>query len=438
MQSYSEIRKGEDISKTWARFKTNDLTIMSNNSGASFPVLNTEIGMFCYRSDEKKLYTLTGFNDYSGEPEWELALDFNTNISGTVVDRGEVASKFDFDNYVQSGIYKIYLTDSDWGDTSHRPNYVDPVSSNVTYANDNGLLSVFNSDDSVYQVYADVENGDIYTRVRDDDSQWSNWERSWTERNLTKVSQLLNDSKYISGINANDVVKALGYTPLNSAKVNTTGGSPVWDNTSIVVDGSGIVDIGRYIRFHPSTASTTVTVTLDGGASGQNLALYKTSASTSSPANFLCYGDVTAFSDERLKTDIKVIENAVNKVRQLRGVTFKRKDLPKKSPRQTGIIAQDLKKVLPEAVRSVPKVEKVGVTPDEYLTVAYGNVIGLLVEAIKEQQTMIEKIAKAVGVELVEKPKKTVKKKPAAKVEPEPAKAEKPKTKATRTRKRAE
>lgn len=433
MQNYSDIRKGEDISKTWARFKTNDLTIMSNSSGTSFPVLTTEIGMFCFRTDENKVYMLTGIDTYSGEPVWELAVDFNTTIGETVVDRGEISSRFDFDDYAKSGVYKVYLTDSDWGDTTHRPSYTDPVTSNTTYANDNGLLAVFTSEDSTYQIYADVETGDTYTRVKDDDGKWSEWERNWTERNLTKVSQLINDAKYISGINANDVVNALGYTPLNAAKVNTTGGSPVWENTSIVVDQSGTIDIGRYIKFHPTTASQTVTVTLDGGASGQNLSLYKTSASTSSPANLLCYGDVTAFSDERLKTDIEIIGNAVSKVRQLRGVTFKRKDLPKSAPRQTGIIAQDLNKVLPEAVRSVPKVEKAGETPGEYLTVAYGNVIGLLIEAIKEQQIMIEKLARVTGVELAEKPKKVVKKKPAVKVETKVAKP-----KVTRTRKKVE
>jgi len=54
------------------------------------------------------------------------------------------------------------------------------------------------------------------------------------------------------------------------------------------------------------------------------------------------------FSDKRLKTDIKKIEDAVNKVKQLNGYTFERNDIETKT--QTGVIAQEVKEVLPEAV----------------------------------------------------------------------------------------
>lgn len=87
-------------------------------------------------------------------------------------------------------------------------------------------------------------------------------------------------------------------------------------------------------------------------------------------------GNVTAYSDIRLKENIAVIQNPVYKVQQLRGVTYTRKDSGEK---QTGLIAQELQAVLPEAV-----------VAGEYLSVAYGNVVGLLVEAIKEQQKTID------------------------------------------------
>lgn len=83
-------------------------------------------------------------------------------------------------------------------------------------------------------------------------------------------------------------------------------------------------------------------------------------------------GNVSAYSDERLKSDIQLIGDALVKVMQLRGVTFVRTDVAG-SPRQTGVIAQDVLRVLPEAVSG-----------DETLAVAYGNMVGLLVEAIKE------------------------------------------------------
>lgn len=94
--------------------------------------------------------------------------------------------------------------------------------------------------------------------------------------------------------------------------------------------------------------------------------------------NFTATANVTAFSDERLKENIQVIPNALDKVMQLDGVTFTRK---KDGSVGTGVVAQQLQKVLPEAVLA---------DKDGMLSVAYGNTVGLLIEAMKEQQRQIE------------------------------------------------
>jgi len=91
-------------------------------------------------------------------------------------------------------------------------------------------------------------------------------------------------------------------------------------------------------------------------------------------------GDVTAFSDITLKEDVEVIPDALNKVSQIRGVTFTRKDLEDKS-RKSGVIAQEVEKVLPEVVTT---------TEDGTKTVAYGNLVGLLIESIKELKAEVE------------------------------------------------
>jgi hypothetical protein len=88
-------------------------------------------------------------------------------------------------------------------------------------------------------------------------------------------------------------------------------------------------------------------------------------------------GNVTAYSDERLKSNIKTIEGAVDTVKALRGVTFEKDGKP-----NLGVIAQEVQKVLPEVVQE----------GEEYLSVAYGNMVGLLIEAIKEQQTQIDEL----------------------------------------------
>ena len=98
-----------------------------------------------------------------------------------------------------------------------------------------------------------------------------------------------------------------------------------------------------------------------------------------SSGNVTATGNVTAYSDIRLKSDIEPITNALDKVSQINGVTFTRVD---SGERQVGVIAQDVEKVLPEAVRD----------GEEYKSVAYGNMVGLLVEAVKELTARVEEL----------------------------------------------
>jgi len=95
-------------------------------------------------------------------------------------------------------------------------------------------------------------------------------------------------------------------------------------------------------------------------------------------------GNVTAYSDIRLKDDIELIEGAVTKCMTLQGVTFRMKG---HSERSTGLIAQEVRRVLPEAVTE---------TEDGVLTLAYGNMAGLFVEAIKELQDQISELKREV------------------------------------------
>lgn len=99
-------------------------------------------------------------------------------------------------------------------------------------------------------------------------------------------------------------------------------------------------------------------------------------------------GDVTAFgdaSDINLKENIKPIENALDKVCTLRGVTFNYIHNP--DERLPGLIAQDLLKVLPEAVYTTPPTPG---TEDASLAVRYGQTVALLVEAIKELKAELD------------------------------------------------
>jgi hypothetical protein len=92
-------------------------------------------------------------------------------------------------------------------------------------------------------------------------------------------------------------------------------------------------------------------------------------------------GDVTAFSDQRLKTDIRIISNALDRVTQLQGVTFRRTDL-NDNQRYTGLIAQQVQAVIPEAVHE----------QNGYLSIAYGNLVGLLIESIKVLNSRLDQL----------------------------------------------
>jgi hypothetical protein len=96
--------------------------------------------------------------------------------------------------------------------------------------------------------------------------------------------------------------------------------------------------------------------------------------------NLTMLNNVTAYSDARLKKDIVKIDNAIDKVQQLNGYTYTRTDT---GSRQAGVIAQEVMKVLPEVVMG---------SEETNYSVAYGNMVGLLIEAIKEQQEHINRL----------------------------------------------
>lgn len=108
-------------------------------------------------------------------------------------------------------------------------------------------------------------------------------------------------------------------------------------------------------------------------------------------SNATVTGTVTAASfvyssDRNLKTNIKPIENALDKVGQLQGVSFNWKQ---GNGAEIGFIAQDVEKVLPELVVT---------NPDTGLkAVKYGNIVPVLVEAIKAQQQEIEELKALVN-----------------------------------------
>lgn len=105
-----------------------------------------------------------------------------------------------------------------------------------------------------------------------------------------------------------------------------------------------------------------------------------TSAGVTVTGALTATGDVTAFSDARLKENVETIDNALEKVCGLRGVSYE-----KDGKKGIGVIAQEVEEVIPEVVGTHDD-------KDATRTVAYGNMVGVLIEAIKEQQQQIEEL----------------------------------------------
>ena len=100
-------------------------------------------------------------------------------------------------------------------------------------------------------------------------------------------------------------------------------------------------------------------------------------------------GDITAFSDIRIKSEVERIEGGLEKVSKINGYTY-----IQNNRRSTGCVAQEVMNVLPEAVLEVYN----GKVEETLYTLAYGNLAGLFVEAIKELKGELDALKKKVGV----------------------------------------
>jgi hypothetical protein len=142
-------------------------------------------------------------------------------------------------------------------------------------------------------------------------------------------------------------------------------------------------------------------------ASGTRMDFYVNGAITGAFRNdgspeLHCDGDIIAYSatisDARLKEDVETIENASEKVSQLRGVEYTWKKGSRKGQREMGLIAQEVEEVVPSIVREKKLVLVDGLDDSSasYKTVDYEKLIALLIESNKEQQDIIAQLEERV------------------------------------------
>ena len=208
---------------------------------------------------------------------------------------------------------------------------------------------------------------------------------------------------------ANKTVTFSGGTGIGITGTTITNTAP--DQTVSIASGTGITTSGTYPNFTVTNSAPDQTVSLTGAGglvvsgSYPNFTLTQAAAaaptagngiSVSAPAviamtgsftgSFTATGDIVAFSDVALKSDINPITAALEKVSQIGGYTYLKDGDDQK---RTGVLAQEIQKVLPEAVHT---------SEDGILGVAYGNLTGLLIEAVKELNAKVKDLESKLGV----------------------------------------
>ena len=148
------------------------------------------------------------------------------------------------------------------------------------------------------------------------------------------------------------------------------GGDPTSGELAIHMHGTGSTK--GYVGFN--TNLPTQQIDVNGNARFRSIG----SAASSGALHYAADGTLTmTVSDERLKTNITTLTGALDKVNQLRGVTYNWTENPTGDTR-IGFIAQEVNAIVPELTFTNPN------SPENYMGVHYDNVTALLVEAVKE------------------------------------------------------
>jgi hypothetical protein len=188
----------------------------------------------------------------------------------------------------------------------------------------------------------------------------------------TNNNQLSNGNGYITSFTNTTYSAGTGLSLSGTTFNNTI------TNNNQLTNGNGYITSFTNTTYSAGTgmslSGTTFNCNID---SPSEVGLGNLSSSGNSlSGSFTASGNITAFSSRKLKSDIKTIDNALDKVSQMRGVTFY-----KDGELSSGVIAEEFEQVAPELVLD-----------GEYKSVAYGNTVGYLIEAIKELKNKIEEL----------------------------------------------
>ena len=205
------------------------------------------------------------------------------------------------------------------------------------------------------------------------------------------------------GINTNSPSSSLhvvatesAISPLTVQNTNTSGYAQIIYSTgsattwNVGVGGSGVGTLASKFFWYNGGTKMVLTTTGRLGVGNDSPSYPVDVNGQVSGISIYASNDIQAFSDIRVKGEIKNVKDAINKINQINGVTFIRLDAePDNKHRHAGVIAQEVEKVFPEVVHTD---FKTGLK-----SVAYGNLSALLIEAIKELNIKIENLEKIIN-----------------------------------------
>lgn len=171
------------------------------------------------------------------------------------------------------------------------------------------------------------------------------------------------NANFSEGFNVTGILTATQFNGTFDGTFSGDGSALTGTGSTVFIDNSTDQD------FFPLFTATTSGTILSSGISTSKLT-YNPSSGEMTAVNF------NSTSDENLKTNVHTVENALDIVEKLRGVSFDWKENNKSS---YGVIAQELEKVLPELV-----------TGTDQKSVNYNGIIGVLIEAIKELSNKVK------------------------------------------------
>jgi hypothetical protein len=184
------------------------------------------------------------------------------------------------------------------------------------------------------------------------------------------------------GGGANVVIPRGGSTIIFSDGTNIYAATGAGVNGQVIYNSAGVLTGSTNLTFNGTTLTANALSVQNNMTAGGNVTAtgnVSSSANITAGGDITATGNVTAYSDASLKADVKTITDALETVLKLRGVSY---TMINSGEAGIGVIAQETREVLPQVVKD----------NNGILSVAYANMVGVLIEAIKELSEKVDRL----------------------------------------------